>query len=182
MSTRAQRRRQTEERILAAARDQFAGVGYDRATIRAVAAAAQVDPALVMQYFGSKEALFRTAVPSPTGDEPLELGPERLAELVLDAVRLKLDEPPAGSLALLRSMLTHPEATARMRTDTTRQVHQFATALPDDDAELRAALLIAATLGLSVARHLLDLDTLREASPEQIVALLRPAFHALTGT
>jgi AcrR family transcriptional regulator len=50
--TRAERRRQTEDRILVAARDLFVRLGYERTTIRAIAAAAEVDPSLVMQYFG----------------------------------------------------------------------------------------------------------------------------------
>ncbi|WP_279583306.1 helix-turn-helix domain-containing protein [Fodinicola feengrottensis] len=59
--SRADRRRNTQERILAEARGLFAERGYERTTIRAVATAAQVDPALVMQYFGSKEELFGRA-------------------------------------------------------------------------------------------------------------------------
>ncbi|MFG1604147.1 TetR family transcriptional regulator [Actinoplanes sp. NPDC049265] len=58
---RAEQRRRTEARILAAARHLFAAVGYDRTTIRAVAAAAEVDAGLVMHYFGSKDALFAQA-------------------------------------------------------------------------------------------------------------------------
>src|SRR5690606_11899482 len=56
------RGRRSEARILEAARSLFAEVGYERATIRAVAGAAGVDPALVMQYFGGKQELFQRAV------------------------------------------------------------------------------------------------------------------------
>ena len=51
--------------ILAAARRYFAAVGYDRATIRAIARAAKVDPALVLHYFGTKETLFSEALVTP---------------------------------------------------------------------------------------------------------------------
>ncbi|MEQ4714939.1 helix-turn-helix domain-containing protein [Nonomuraea sp. B19D2] len=44
------------------ARALFAEVGFERATIRAIAKRAEVDPALVMQYFGSKQELFQWAV------------------------------------------------------------------------------------------------------------------------
>src|SRR5919197_3958281 len=47
--------------ILAAARDRFAADGYEKATIRAIAADARIDPALVMRYFGNKEKLFAAA-------------------------------------------------------------------------------------------------------------------------
>ncbi|MFC7639949.1 helix-turn-helix domain-containing protein [Streptosporangium lutulentum] len=60
--SRAERRRHSEQRILEAARALFAERGFERTTIRAVAASAGVDPALVMQYFESKQELFSRAV------------------------------------------------------------------------------------------------------------------------
>jgi AcrR family transcriptional regulator len=51
----------TRATILAAAREQFAASGYHAATIRGIAAAAQIDPALVMRYYGNKEGLFAAA-------------------------------------------------------------------------------------------------------------------------
>src|SRR5437879_10764639 len=53
------------EAILAAAREQFTERGYDGATIRGIAAAAGVDPALVHHYFGPKEDLFAAALRLP---------------------------------------------------------------------------------------------------------------------
>jgi len=61
----------TRDGILAAARASFAELGYDRATIRGIAAKAQVDPALVLHYFGSKEQLFGAALQVPV--EPGEV-------------------------------------------------------------------------------------------------------------
>src|SRR3954469_15074035 len=58
---------QTRSAITASARRSFAQAGYDRATIRAIAAPAGVDPALVVHYFGSKEALFRDVMQLPPG-------------------------------------------------------------------------------------------------------------------
>ncbi len=55
---RDERRRRTEASILDAARELFAADGFERTTIRGVAARAGIDPALVMQHFGSKERLF----------------------------------------------------------------------------------------------------------------------------
>ncbi len=52
---------QTKAVILAAARERFAADGYDRATIRHIAADAAIDPSMVMRYFGSKERLFAAA-------------------------------------------------------------------------------------------------------------------------
>ena len=65
---RAEQRRRTEARVLAAACQLFAESGFDRTTIRAIAAAAQTDPGLVMRYFGSKEELFAAAAQLPPGE------------------------------------------------------------------------------------------------------------------
>ncbi len=107
---RAEQRRRTEARILAAAAELFVASGYERTTIRAVAQAAGVDAGLVMHYFGSKQALFeqvttgRPAAPAPSGP------PGQIAEQVLAQLAGSLETEPVQSLALLRSMLTHPEA------------------------------------------------------------------------
>lgn len=180
-TSRAERRRRTEERILRAARGLFAEFGYDRTTIRAVAASAGVDPALVMQYFGSKERLFGLAARVPA-DEALPDDPGRLAELLLAVLGVKLGEPSGASLPLLRSMFTHPAATERMRASLAGQVAQAGAVIPAPDAELRAALVVAIMLGVSVGRTLVELEPLRDASPERITDLLRPCLQALTGT
>ena len=59
--TRAERGLATRARIVAAARQRFAADGYERATIRAIAADAGVDPSLVMRYYGNKQGLFVAA-------------------------------------------------------------------------------------------------------------------------
>ncbi|MGW0228459.1 TetR/AcrR family transcriptional regulator [Actinopolymorpha singaporensis] len=175
--SRAERRRQTEERILASARREFAERGYERTTIRGVAGAAGVDPALVMQYFGSKDQLFRQAVHVPAGEE-LPAEPAEFAELLLSILGVKLSGQ-AATMPLLRSAFTHPEATEAVRASLAAQIAQGARAIPADDPELRSALLVAVLLGVTTGRHLLELDHLRDASPEQITDLLRPAFQAL---
>ena len=57
----------TRETILTAARRRFATRGYDATSVRAIATAAEVDPALVIHYFGTKEALFIAAAGLPAG-------------------------------------------------------------------------------------------------------------------
>ncbi|RSN01798.1 TetR/AcrR family transcriptional regulator [Nonomuraea sp. WAC 01424] len=177
---RAERRRRTEGRILDAARALFAEVGYERATIRAVARAAEVDPALVMQYFGSKQELFRHAVrAAPALDAAV--GAEELVEHLLDTLNVKMGELPQGSLAMMRSMLTHPEAGASAREALGRQIDGLAASIPGDDARLRAALMTAIMLGVTVGHQLLGLLELRDVPPEEIARVLRPSLRALTG-
>lgn len=178
VTKRAEQRRRTEERILTAARRAFAASGYDRATIRAIAADADVNPGLVMHYFGSKEKLFGRAARMAPGPSDAET-PERLAEFLLGALGVKLDGLPLASTAALRSMLTHPEAATAMRTLINEQMEQLGDAIDADDAHLRATLIGTTVLGVVVGRHLLRLDGLHDTPPETIIDLLRPAFQAL---
>lgn len=177
---RAERRRRTEGRILDAARSLFAEVGYERATIRAVAGAAGVDPALVMQYFGSKQQLFQQSVrvKSVEGEAP---GADEVVEHVLGTLGVKT-RLPESSLAMLRSMLTHPEAAASARRLLGEQIDRVAGSLSGDDARLRAALLTVVMLGVTVGHQLLELDELREVPQDDLARLLRPALRALAGS
>jgi AcrR family transcriptional regulator len=154
--SRAEQRRRTEARILDAATQVFFTAGYDRTTIRAVASAAGVDAGLVMHYFGSKQELYRR---------------------VIDAGRLASE--PEASLALLRSMLTNPEAASAASAGIARYEAQIAQAIPADDANLRAAIISAITLGITVSRHLIKSDELATADPAHVIELLRPCVLSL---
>ncbi|MEV5754047.1 TetR family transcriptional regulator [Actinoallomurus sp. NPDC052308] len=179
MSSRAEQRRNTEARILAQARRLFAETGYDRTTIRAVATAAEVDPGLVMHYFGSKEKLFARVTEG--GTPPIPGGtPEEVSEQLLDLLRSSLADEPVESLAILRSMLTHPEAAHEVRVASRDHRDPISEAIPDDQADLRAAVVSAVLIGLAVGRHLIKLDHLADADPDQIVELLRPSIRSLT--
>ncbi|MEV5706539.1 TetR family transcriptional regulator [Actinoallomurus sp. NPDC052274] len=179
MSSRAEQRRNTEARILTQARRLFAETGYDRTTIRAVATAAEVDPGLVMHYFGSKEKLFARVTEG--GTPPIPGGtPDQVAEQLLAHLRSSLADEPVESLAILRSMLTHPEATHEVRAASRGHRDRISEAIPDDQADLRAAVVSAVLIGLAVGRHLIKLDPLADADPDQIVEILRPSIRSLT--
>ena len=176
--TRAEQRRRTQERILRAATRLFAEAGYDRTTIRAVATAAETDPSLVMRYFGSKAELFaRVAVPEP--DAPISGTPDQAAEQLLDALATKLASPDGSTLAAIRTMLTQTDTAGAVRAAMTERQRQAAHHLAADDAQLRAGLIGAVTIGVVISRHLLGLDAVRDAAPQRIVELLRPAVHEL---
>jgi AcrR family transcriptional regulator len=176
--SRAEQRRRTEARILDAATQLFLTAGYERTTIRAVASAAGVDPGLVMHYFGSKQELFRRVidaapVPGVSG------APGQAAEQILAALADRLASEPTASLALLRSMLTNPEAASAASVAIARYEAQIAQAIPASDAGLRAAIISAITLGVMVFRHLIKSDELATADPAQVISLLRPCMVAL---
>jgi AcrR family transcriptional regulator len=177
-NSRAEQRRRTEGRILDAATQAFFAVGYERATIRAVASAAGVDPGLVMHYFGSKQELFRRVIDAAPVPE-VSGAPGQAAEQILASIADRLASEPTASLTLLRSMLTNPEAASLASVAAARYEAQIAQAIPADDASLRAAIIAAITLGVMVSRHLIKSDELATADPAQVISLLRPCLISL---
>jgi AcrR family transcriptional regulator len=175
--SRAEQRRRTEARILDAATQVFLSAGYERATIRAVAAAAGVDAGLVMHYFGSKQELFRRVIDVAPVPE-VSGAPEQ----ILTALAGRLATEPAASLTLLRSMLTNPEAATAAGAAIARYEAQIAQAIPAADADLRAAIISAITLGLMVSRHLIKADELASADPAHVIQLLRPCLLSLAAS
>ena len=176
--SRAEQRQRTEARILDAASRVFVADGYERATIRAVASAAEVDAGLVMHYFGSKQELYRRVIDAAPVPE-VSGTPAEAAEQILAALADRLASPNVASLALLRSMLTNPEAATAARAGIARYEAQIAQAIPAADADLRAALISAITLGVTVSRHLIKSDELATADPAQVIGLLRPCVLSL---
>lgn len=178
-ASRAEQRRNTEARILTHARRLFAESGYERTTIRAIATAARVDPGLVMHYFGSKERLFARA--TEAGAAPLPGGSaDQIAEQLLERLRESLANEPVESLALLRSMLTHPEAADEIRASSRAYNDPISQAIPGDEADLRAVVVSAALIGVVLGRHLIKLEHLADADPVRIVEILRPAIRSIT--
>jgi AcrR family transcriptional regulator len=183
-SSRAEQRRRTEARILDAATRIFLTDGYERTTIRGVASAAEVDAGLVMHYFGSKQELFRRVIETAPVSE-ISGTPGQAAEQILTSLASRLAAEPIASLTLLRSMLTNPEAASAAGAAITRYQAQIAGAIPADDADLRAAIISAITLGMIVSRHLIKSGELASADPAQVIELLRPCVISLvarTGT
>jgi AcrR family transcriptional regulator len=180
-TSRAEQRRRTEARILDAATQVFFSDGYDRTTIRAVASAAGVDAGLVMHYFGSKQELFRRVIDAASVPE-VSAAPGQAAEQILAGLASRLESEPIASLTLLRSMLTNPEAASAAGAGIARYQAEIAQAIPADDADLRAAIISAITLGITVSRHLIKSPELADADPAQVIALLRPCMLSLAGS
>ena len=176
--SRAEQRRRTEARILDAAFQVFVAAGYERTTIRAVASAAGVDAGLVMHYFGSKQELFRRVIDAAPVPE-VSGTPEQAIEQILATLADRLANEPASSLAVLRSMLTNPEAASVISEGLARYQAQIAQAIPAGDASLRAAIISAIILGVTVSRHLIKSDELATADPAQVISLLRPCMISL---
>jgi AcrR family transcriptional regulator len=176
--------------ILEAARASFAEHGYDRATIRDIAGRAAVDPALVIHYFGSKDALFAAALelpvrPSEAFSRGMAAGVEQLGATVVRAF-LEAWEPPDSRLrlvAMLRSALTNETAMGMIRDLLVREVFgPITVALGVPDAQLRATLVGSQFLGLAVMRYIGRIDPLSSASVDELVDAIGPTVQRyLTG-
>ena len=180
----------TREAILEAARAAFAEAGYDRATLRGIAAAAAVDPALVIHYFGSKEGLFEAALELPV--RPADVFARGAAagtdQLGVTVVRTFLEawEPPEARvrlLAMLRSAMTNETAMGMIRELLVREVFGPITAtLGVPDAPLRAELVGSQFVGLAIMRYVGRVEPLASASIDELVAAVGPTVQRyLTG-
>ncbi|MFG3579308.1 TetR/AcrR family transcriptional regulator [Micromonospora chersina] len=181
----------TREAILTAAREAFADRGFDAASIRAIATAAGVDPALVHHYFGTKEELFRATVAIPV--DPAELVPRVLAggrdEVGERLVRtfLAVWDSPVGTaaVALLRSAVSN-QWTARLLREflVTQVLRRVVEQLDLDPAEtpLRGALVASQIAGLAMMRYVIRLEPVASASPDTLAATIGPTVQRyLTG-
>jgi AcrR family transcriptional regulator len=180
---RDERRRRTEASILDAARELFAAEGYERTTIRGVAARAGIDPALVMQHFGSKEGLFAASTRWSNEHQSIltattdSLPAAAIADLLS---HFEQGDDREGAVALMRSCLTHPAALAAMRDQVMcERKEAVAAQLDGPDAELRAALFAACMIGLGMARYLIKLEPVASAAADDLERLFTPALKAL---
>jgi AcrR family transcriptional regulator len=175
----------TKGEILAAARESFAHKGFTGTTIRAVAAEAGVDPALVHHYFGSKDDLFLAALEIPIDpravvpavfDDGVEGAGVRLVRLFLSvwddpATRLPL-------IALVRSSLVSEAPETLLQQGMLRMVlAPLRERLPADEADRRVQLVISQMSGLVLTRYLLALEPLASMPAEDVVAWVGPTVQ-----
>jgi AcrR family transcriptional regulator len=185
----------TREAILAAAREQFAEHGYEGATIRAIAAAARVDPALVHHFYGTKERLFAAAmqlpfVPSEAITAALAgrpAGQPAGAHLVRTALRL-WDTPGVREafVGILRSALTSDQAAAMLREFVSgailAPVASLAGGTDPEQTPFRTSLVGSHMLGLALARYVLQLPQVATADADTLAAAIGPTIDRyLTG-
>ena len=180
----------TREAILEAARARFAGHGYERATIRGIAADAGVDPALVHHFYGTKERLFAEAlrfpaIPSEILDQVAQAEPDRLGEAFVRTVLRVWESPETRdrSIALLRSAVTNEQAAAMLRSFVEGGIFgAIARVVGDDDAEFRASLVASQIVGLGIARIVLRIEPIASADIDELAAAIGPTVQRyLTG-
>ncbi|MER6466010.1 TetR family transcriptional regulator [Streptomyces sp. NPDC093272] len=181
----------TRDRILAAAREEFSELGYDKTSVRGIAKAAGVDSALVHHYFGTKEQVFEAAIsvafapalnaPLAVADGPVDGVGERLTRFIFGVWENPTTRTPL--LAILRSAVNNETAAAVFRRLIAAQLlRRLAEQLDLPDAQLRAELAAAQLVGCAMLRYVIKLEPLASADLEQIVARVAPVVQGhLTG-
>lgn len=172
----------TRERLLGAAESTFAERGYERATLREIGQRAEVDPALIARYFGSKAALYlaalaRTRPASP--DDPLDLTDPGVIERFLGRVAAGVPTP-----ILQSAVEPHPDpvlrdaTAAHLDSRVTVPAEQLARQASATDARLRAEIAAAALSGIALSRSHGALPELAGADGAVVAAILADMLRA----
>jgi AcrR family transcriptional regulator len=169
-------------RILCAAREAFAEAGWAGTTIRAVARAADVDPALVYHYFGSKEALLDKATDPPqrwleevakTWAVPVpELGRRLLETMVLS---WEDDEIGPTLRAILLTAAHEPATQAKLR----RVVESSLSGVSElgfgeRERLARSGLIASQMIGLGMMRYVWKVEPVASMSTAQLIDAVAP--------
>ncbi|WP_415948168.1 TetR family transcriptional regulator [Streptomyces sp. KLOTTS4A1] len=180
----------TRDRILTAAREQFAERGYDKASIRSIAKSAGVDPALVHHYFGTKDDVFAAAIEASF--EPVAGGPQALAAGIVGPGPEGAGERLARSffavwenpttrvplLAVVRSAVTHERAAKALRNFVLKRlIERVESDLHVPDPRFRAELAASHMVGIAMLRYVVKIEPLASADPEDIIALVAPTLQ-----
>jgi AcrR family transcriptional regulator len=180
---------ESKQRILETARALFREHGYAGTSVRAVAAGAEVDPAMVFYFFGTKQGLFTAALEMsaqlPPAIESIFTGDldgigERIVRTLLD----NLDASDRTPLVMLtRSAPTHDGSQALLREFIDREITgRLAALLDTPDAALRAAMVNVQILGLAVARYIVRIEPIASAPVDDLVTRFGPVVQqCLTG-
>lgn len=169
-------------RILAAARREFAENGWAGTAIRAVARTADVDPALIYHYFGSKEGLLDAATTPPQKwlDSVAATWATPKADLGRQLIRTVLDTWTDDEVGpILRAVLltaAHEDKTReKLRLIVERGLIGGSTLGADEDERLRRSGLIATQLmGFALLRYVWKIEPIASMSEDQVVAAMAP--------
>ncbi|QXV62263.1 TetR family transcriptional regulator [Amycolatopsis sp. TNS106] len=170
---------QTKAAILRAARDRFSADGYDRATVRAIAAAADIDPSMVMRYFGSKRELFAKAADLDLKLPDLTTVPRDEVGRALAGHLIDRWEGDDALRILLRTAMTDEDASAKMQKIFAGQLTPLIARFTDDpvDAATRAGLAASQALGLALCRYVIRLPPVAALSREEVVEWVGPTLQ-----
>ncbi|MFI5938542.1 TetR family transcriptional regulator [Actinoplanes sp. NPDC051494] len=164
----------TREQILDAARRRFGADGYERTTLRLVAADVGVDPAMVVRYFGTKESLFAAAADFDLGLPDLSgADPAAIAGVLLPRF-FAVWEDEGTFLPLLRASAGSPAAADAIREVFATQVAPALGGLAPDHALQRAGLVGALVIGMATNRYVVRIPALAEMDRAEVIRWLTP--------
>ncbi|MER5649875.1 TetR family transcriptional regulator [Streptosporangium sp. NPDC002524] len=180
---------ESRQRVLEAARALFREHGYGGTTMRAVAAEAEVDPAMVFYFFGTKQGLFGAALEVPEQvpsaiESVFTGGLDDIGARMVRTLVENLDKSHRTPLVTLtRSALTHDDSETLLRQYIDREItDRLVTMLGTPDATVRVAMLNVQILGLAVARYIVRIEPVASASVDDLVTWFGPIMQqGLTG-
>ncbi|MFJ6636987.1 TetR family transcriptional regulator [Streptomyces sp. NPDC091376] len=169
----------TRAAILEAARERFAADGYERATIRAIAKDAGIDPSMVMRYYGNKEGLFIAASEIDLRLPELGAAPGRNVGAVLVSHFLDRWEDDEVLTAMLRVGVTNTAGAERMRQVFRSQLLPVAAGVcpVPEEVPRRAALAGSQILGMALARYVLRIPPAVDMTKDEVIAWLAPTIQ-----
>lgn len=175
---------ETREHIVAVARQAFGARGYDATSLRSIAAEADVDPGLLIHYFGTKEGVFRAALEVTIQPDQLFAGLEGLdrsemAEQIVRRYLSMLDRPEARDvvMGLVRSAVSNEHAADMLRELLLQALlRSLVSLMAKPDAQLRASLIVAQLIGIAMLRHVARSEQVVRAKDEKLVQLVGPAI------
>jgi AcrR family transcriptional regulator len=175
----------TRHAILEAARGRFGEAGYDRTSLRAIAADAGVDQALIVHFFGSKIGLFLAAVDLPFDaaiaiptivDGPRDGLGDRVARFMLAV--MDNEGARATVTAIVRAATSEPEAARLLRDRLTHELWgPVARSLRVRQAEVRIALVGSQIIGLVLARYVVKVEPLASLPAQKVAAMIAPTLQ-----
>jgi AcrR family transcriptional regulator len=178
-SPRPRNAAQTRSDILEAARRRFATEGFERATLRAIAADVGVDAALVVRYFGSKQDLFATATEFVIDLPDLtDAAPDDIADMLLPRY-FAVWEDNHAFLALLRAAMTSRVAADTLNETLAKHVAPTLKAATPDHHMQRIAITDAFVIGLAATRSVLANPPVTDLSREELSRWAAPVFRQL---
>lgn len=175
----------TRDLILGAARTQFAERGFEGATIRAIAGAAGVDPALIRHYFGDKAGLLIATMHLPVNPQEILVpmfaaGVDGLGGRIVRTFLATWDPHREIFSGLLRTTIANsdqsPPALAVLRSVV---LADLVAVLTGPDRELRATLVIAQLIGMATLRYVLQVRPIATADVDTMATLYGPQLQAL---
>lgn len=174
---------------MASARDLFAAHGYDGASVRQIATAAEVDPALIHHYFGTKERLFHAVLEIPVAPDELipqifSADPEDVSDRLVRTFLEVWESPVTGPamIGFLRTVVAN-DAGSRLAREffavriVRTVMRELGAGVVEEEAPYRVLLVSSQLFGLALTRYVLRLDAIATVDAEEVARAVAPTVE-----